>query len=224
MKKIIVLLVCLLTAVSAAAAERVEPLPVGAEQLDFANGSFGIQVEQMDRIDRDRTLVLSLYVTDRYAPEQVTNLQPGDTILVSGKTYTVQDVSVRDERWSDEDPEEYVYEIGTVEENWDGIRFSQSSEGYYFANVGDWTAVTFAGTVTVPLPLSASFAYYDYPGGEEPEKGSEADLLADLRESSPRFFNPYNTMAVFENGELTEIHNWSYPWGPDTGTGDEDDA
>ena len=41
------------------------------------------------------------------------------------------------------------------------------------------------------------------------------ELLADLAEDTPELFSPYNTNAVFRNGELLELHSWSYPWGPD---------
>ena len=225
MKKALVMLLCLMMAVSAAAAERVEPLPANEGQPDFADGSFGIQVEGMDRIGQDDGLTLSLFTADRYDPEQIAHLAPGDVILVAGKTYTVTGVTVRDERWFDDDPEELVYEVDTEEEDWDGIWFSRLGDEDCFVHVGDWTAKTYAGTITVPLPLPDSFVYYDYPGGEDPEPGTEADLMKDLRERSPEFFNPYNTTAVFENGSLTEIHNRSYPWGPDVEDGaDEDDA
>ena len=96
----------------------------------------------------------------------------------------------------------------------EGIHFLQLSDGFFIANVGDWTPVTYVGHITIPLPLPASFVYYDYPGGEDAEIGTEEDLLADLQDSSPSFFNPYNTSIFLRNGELLELHNWSYPWGP----------
>ena len=94
------------------------------------------------------------------------------------------------------------------------IHFLQLSDGFFIANVGDWTPVTYVGRITIPLPLPASFVYYDYPGGDDPKMGTEEDLLADLQDSSPSFFNPYNTSIFLHNGELLELHNWSYPWGP----------
>ena len=195
----------------------VSPLPADRNETDLSNGSFDVQIEDMDQIAQNQSLTLSLYLEDHYDPGQIRNLSPGDTILVSGNVYTVKEISVRDERWFEDDPESLVYDIDTVEDNWEGIRFLELSDGSFIANVGDWTPVTYVGRITVPLPLPASFVYYDYPGGEDPTTGSGNELLADLQESTPAFFNPYNTRVYLRNGELLELHNWSYPWGPDAG-------
>ena len=197
------------------AAATLEPLPVDLEKLDLSNGTFDVQIEDPGDVEENRCLLLSLYLPERYDPDRVRALVPGDTVLVSGKVYTVRGVNIRDVRLSDEDPESPVYEIDTEEENPDGIRFLRQQDGSFIAGVGDWTPVHFVGNVVVPLPLPSSFVYCDYPGGEDPVTGSEKELLADLAEDTPELFSPYNTNAVFRNGELLELHSWSYPWGPD---------
>lgn len=194
---------------------KVSPLPVDINSLDFSNGSFNVQIEDIDQIVHNHSLTFSLYLEDCYDPDQIKNLSPGDTILVAGAMYTVKDISIRDDRWFEDDPESLICEIETEEEDWEGIHFLQLSDGFFIANVGDWTPVTFVGRITIPLPLPASFVYYDYPGGEEPETGTEKDLLNDLQEGSPRFFSPYNTSIFLRDGELLELHNRSYPWGPE---------
>ena len=196
-------------------AAKVFPLPVDTNSLDFSNGSFDVQIEEIEQIEQHHSLTFSLYLDDHYDPDQIRSLSPGDTILVAGDVYTVKDISVRDDRWFDDDPESLIYEIETEEENWEGIHFLPLSDDVFIANVGDWTPVTYIGEITIPLPLPASFVYYDYPGGEDPETGTEEDLLNDLQESSPRFFSPYNTSIFLRDGELLELHNWSYPWGPE---------
>lgn len=193
----------------------VAPLPIDQNDLDLSNGSFDVQIENIDQIAQNHSLTLSLYLEDHYDPDQIKSLSPGDTILVSGDIYTVKEITVRDDRWFEDDPESLVYEIDTVEENWDGIRFLELSDGSFIANVGDWAPVTYVGRINIPLPLPASFVYYDYPGGDDPKVGSENELLDDLKGSAPAFFNPYNTRVYLRNGELLELHNWSYPWGPD---------
>ncbi len=193
----------------------VSPLPIDRNDLDLSNGSYNVQIEDIDQIAQNRSLTLSLYLEDHYDPNQIKDLSPGSTILVSGNIYTVKEITVRDERWFEDDPESLVYDIDTVEENWDGIHFLELSNGFFIANVGDWTPVTYVGKITIPLPLPASFVYYDYPGGEDPKMGSENELLDDLQENTSAIFNPYNTRVYLHNGELLELHNWSYPWGPD---------
>ena len=195
-------------------AAKVSPLPVDINSLDFSNGSFNVQIEDIDQIVHNHSLTFSLYLDDHYDSNQIKNLSPGDTILVAGAVYTVKDISIRDDCWFEDDPESLIYEIETEEENWEGIHFLQLSDEFFIANVGDWTPVTYVGHITIPLPLPASFVYFDYPGGEDSEIGTEEDLLADLQDSSPSFFNPYNTSIFLHNGELLELHNWSYPWGP----------
>lgn len=217
--------VCLLTAliISCALGEaKVKPIPVDPETLDLSNGSFDVRIANMDSFDRDKFLTLELYISDQYFPEEIRALAPGDTLLVNGEEYTVEEVSTRDASWPGDEPET-VYDISTAEECWDGIWFSETSAGI-FAHVGDWSPVTYVGTVTVQLPLPASFAYYDYPGGEDAAIGGEKEFLQDLMDSTPAFFSPYNTWASFKNGELTEIHNWSYPWGPEEEPAADDDA
>ena len=193
---------------------KVAPLPVDITSLDFSNGSFDVQIEDIDQIVQNHSLTFSLYLDDHYDSNQIKNLSPGDTILVAGAMYTVKDISIRDDRWFEDDPESLIYEIETEEKDWEGIHFLRLSDGFFIANVGDWTPVTYVGHITIPLPLPASFVYYDYPGGEDPEIGAEKDLLNDLQEGSPEFFSPYNTSIFLRNGELLELHNWSYPWGP----------
>ncbi len=218
------LLICVLPLLSGALAEQnpsgspnvaaVEPLPADPVQPDLLTGAFEVSIANMDRFDRDHALTFILYEKDRYAAEQIHALKPGDTVRVSGKIFTVKDLSVRDGNGSAEAPEPRVYELEALEESWDGIYFLES-DGFCFANVGDWTALSPVGSVTVPLPLSASFVYYDYPGGEDPVPSSASDFLSDLRECAPAFFAPYNTRALFRDGVLLELHSWSYPWGPD---------
>jgi|GEM_PF-6709640 len=196
-------------------AAKVSPLPVDKNSLDFSNGTFAVQIEDTEQIVQNRSLTFSLYLDDRYNPDQIRNLSPGDTILVAGDVYTVKDISIRDGRWFEDDPEPLIYEIETEEENREGIHFLQLSDGFFIANVGDWTPVTYVGRIAIPLPLPVSFVYYDYPGGEDPETGTEEDLLSDLQKSSPRFFSPYNTSILLRDGKLLELHNRSYPWGPE---------
>ena len=218
MKKLAVLLIVLCMLICAAAAEDgteadVRPLPVGPERTDLTDGAFDVQVLDMDRAAEKQELTLMLYVTDRYDADQIRNLSPGETILIAGTVYTVEAVDIRDESWTDED-NDLLYEVIPVEEEWEGLWFTEALDGTFIAHVGDWNPVTYVDTVTVKLPLPDSFVYYDYPGGEEPREGTEEDLLGDLAESSPEFFSPYNTYVIFQDGTLAEFHNWSYPWGP----------
>ena len=227
LRKYFAVIVCLamLPAVSAAAgAAIVKPIPADPESMDLSNGTFDVQVANMDSFDSDRSLTLELYTDDRYDPEEIRALAPGDTLWINGKEYTVEEVSSRDSSWLGEEPET-VYDISTKEDCWDGIWFADNGS-QVFAHIGDWNPVTYVGTVTVPLPLPASFIYYDYPGGEEAHEGGEKEFLEDLRDHTPKFFSPYNTFGSFRNGELTEVHNWSYPWGPDEepAPDEEDDA
>ena len=209
-------------AVRAGVPVTVEPVPADPERLRLDDGTFCVQIEEMDRTEENGYLSLSLYLEDRYDPEQIRNLAPGDGVLVAGRTYTVKGIEVLDERWYEDEPECLVYDIATEEENWEGLRFREAEDGFFTAFVGDWSPVTRVGGAKVSLPLPAAFAYYDYPGGDEPMAGGEEELLADLREGAPELFSPYNTTAVFRNGELLELHSHSYPWGPSVPPGENE--
>ena len=216
MKKWMALLagICMMVSAAAAPGEPVadvQPLPVDPEAMDPANRSFDVQIADMDQTAEKQELKLMRYVTDRYDPEQIRSLSPGDTVLIAGTVYTVKDINIRDAGWEEE---ELLYEIEPEEEEWEDLWFTEASDGTFLAHVGDWSPVTYVDTVTIPLPLPDFFAYYDYPGGEEAEAATADELLEDILERKPEFFSPYNTTAVFRDGELAEIHNWSYPWGP----------
>ena len=213
-----------LMTVTAASGEAkiVRPIPPDPEMLDAADGTFDVQVANMDSFDREKTLILELYRSDTYDPEEIRTLSPGDILVINGEEYTVEEVAKRDDSWFDDGEDRTVYDVSTKEECWDGIWFLES-DGAIYPHIGDWTPVTYIRTVSVPLPLPAGFAYFDYPGGEDAIQGGEEEFLQDLRDHTPAFFSPYNTYVCFSDGELTECHSWSYPWGPETESGDADD-
>ena len=199
----------------------VMPIPADPECIDLENGSFKARLEDLDRID-EGWFTVALYKVDEYDPEQIRNLKPGDTLLVNGEIYTVEEVSSRDIGWIGE--EDIVWDVVTEEECWGGLWFREYGQDTFAAYLDDWVPCTYAGSVKVTLPLPEKFELYAVPGGEDPEVYKAEEFLEKLREGDWSIYNEYNTSAAFEDGELVWIWRSGYPHGPDTGEEDDDDC
>ena len=199
----------------------VKPIPMDPDSIDLGNGTFWARLEDLDRIDEGWFTVM-LYETDEYDPEQIMNLKPGDTLLVNGEIYTVEDIGSRDIGWIGE--EDIVWEIVTEEECWGGLWFRQYGQDTFAAYLDDWIPCTFIGSVKVTLPLPEQFELYAVPGGEDPVVYTADEFTEILREDDWSIYNEYNTTAKFEDGKLVRIRRSGYPHGPHTGDEDDDDC
>ena len=86
-----VLLACMLCCclILCAEAKTVCPLETAPDSYDLANGSFCAGVENPETISEGH-FTLTLALEDRYAAEEIAALEPGDTVVVNGKEYTVE--------------------------------------------------------------------------------------------------------------------------------------
>ena len=188
----------------------VEPLPVDPSAVDFMNGAFCVNVEDTDHLD-EGWFTLALYTVDRYDPDRIRNLRPGNTLLVNGQVWTVADeVEPRDIGWFDE--EDLIWEIETVEECWGGLwfrRYGEDTEGALERMV-------------LTLPLPEGFEFVVCPGGEEPITYGADEFLSELREDWGGY-NQYNSDAGFRNGAFVRISVSGYPHGPSSGDPDDED-
>ena len=189
------------------AAARYRPV---LQQTDPENGTFRVSFEDVDRIGEEGYFTAVLYTTDLYSAEDVLSMKPGDTLQINGRVFTLSDVD-------NEDP---VFEvsIGTIEDARDqslwGFIFekSVSGDGYYLYIMDDWYSVS--RVASVRIDASVPIAYYEVPGGDDPELMDE-NLLDD--ESGIRTLTqlmPYSTTCSFDGGKLIRIDSASYPVGP----------
>lgn len=95
---------------SSALADTVRPLEITEDSYDLANGEFWVNIDPLDP-PVSGPLTLALYLEDRYSLAEIENLQPGDTIEVQGKTYTVDLMVIHGWYDSDGDGE---YDTGTT--------------------------------------------------------------------------------------------------------------
>lgn len=198
----------------------VEPLPIDPAALDYENGVFCANVEDIDHLD-EGWFTLALYEVDQYDPDRIRNLKPGTTLLVNGQVWTVtNEVEPRDIGWFDE--EHLIWEIDTAEECWGGLWFRQYGEDTFAAYLDDWIPCTLVRRVRVTLPLPEGFEFVVYPGGEDPVTYGADEFLARLREDWGTY-NQYNSDASFNNGEFIRLSVSGYPHGPDTDGPDDDD-
>lgn len=210
---VLLLLLALSLAACAGAAE-IRPVETDRLDIDLNNGTFCLTVKDADRIASGGWFTASLYLEDRYETAQIQALAPGDTVLVNGKAWTVQEVVHHEE---DSSGLGASLEIYTEEENDGYIVFSPSGGGYCICITDDWSPVSPLADVRVMLPLPDRF---EYVYGED--GSGDMDLLIDHLEQYGGSFVAYNTSCVFEDGQLIRITHSDYPMGPAGETADTD--
>ena len=200
------LLAVLLFTACACAAD-IRPLPVDETRASLDNGSFGLTVRDLDRIEDGGYFTAALFVTDLYDGAQIPALAPGDTVLAGGQTWTVQEIVPH----TDDSGEACTYEVYPVEDTGSYLVFRPLEDGTFCAVIDDWVPVTPVGEIRVMLPLPDKFTYVSISAGMESEPAGADAFLADLSYG----FIAYNTGCVVENGMLTQVTHSSYPWGPE---------
>ena len=234
------LVMCMMLGAAFAEGSReIAPVPFTDELADLQNGSFCLEVEDMDRIDNSGYFTAVLYLEDLYEAEQIEGMKKGDKIWVNGTWFTVGEIVLHEEEvyWDGDNAEppkegepavQITYEIMLPEDAvYEYIVFQKAGNGYYHAVVDDWNPVSLITRIKVMLPLPDQFVYKEMSGGgaEEDLFGAE-DFLDLLRgddgedregeEEGTCFFSPYNTYVRFKDGMITEIENYSYPYGPES--------
>ena len=184
-----------------------KPVP---QDADPANGTFPVSFEDVDRIATDGYFTAVLYTMDVYSEEDVFSIMPGDTLQINGRVFTVSNVDERDPG----------YDVGfdTVEDTRDqsfwGFTFEEavSGNGYNIYIMNDWHSLSRIASVRVDA--SALVAYYDVPGGDDPELMDEDLLGSEAGINALAWLTPYNTTCTMKDGKLVRIDSSSYPVGP----------
>ena len=95
------ILALLLTAApSFAETKHIGPLEFTPESYDLNNGEFWFETD-IDGEPTGDSFIMTLYLEDRYEPDEIKSLKKGDTVEVDGKTYTVDVVVIHG--WYDSD-------------------------------------------------------------------------------------------------------------------------
>ena len=204
---VLVLLLTLCVAACAHAAD-IRPQDPDHNDIDLNNGTFCLTVKDADRITDGGYFTAALYLEDHYDGQQIEALTAGDTVLVNGQTWTVQEVIPHP---ADELEGRNSYEIYTEEESNTYIVFIQAADGCYFCVINDWSPVSPVGDVRVMLPLPDRFEYFR--SDDDLPKDMDA-LVNDLEEFGDTFV-AYNTTCKFEDGVLVSISHGPYPQGPE---------
>ncbi len=187
------------------ARQDVVPLAVDPEKLDLNNGSYCIGFRNPDKIREEGFLTVDLYVEEHFDAKQIRSLSPGDTILVDGSVWTVEEMVIH----SDSD-----YELYPVEELNGYIAFWLQDDGTFLGVRNDWSPVIYIGEKKIKVPLKENFAFYTYSAGELEEPEDYQSMLDALERNGDNYV-PYNTTGDFENGELVAVTHSDYPEGPE---------
>ena len=187
------------------------------EEPDLQNGTFHIRMEDVDRIETEGWFTAVLYTRDRYAAADVQAMKAGDTVQINDRVYTLTDV----EPWENDDGSWHEARISTAEsapeQSLYGFCFEEDGDGFRLYIMDDWYSQSRVTSVRIDVEKAHPIAYYDVPGGEDPELITK-DLLAMLTKDGEIYslahMNRYNTTCTFRNGELVRIDAGSYPYGP----------
>lgn len=175
-------------------AKRIEPL---AETLDVSNlqdatVAVGFGSDAVHEQDGQMQVDLTIYSYDVYDMVDMSQLTVGDTIVVDGKDMLV----------SSREEENGVIAINGGYEN-DGAYFASGDDGvYYVIGPDDMKDYREIGKLTVPV--SDDFVLTDNSDLSNPDKTYTAADLAQLAEEGAGF-QPANTLATLENGQLTTL-------------------
>ena len=200
------------------AGQEIVPLEITEEDLDLKNGEFRLMIEDTDKIISDGYFTAILYMQDRYDPAQIENLKAGDRVQVNGNWYTVYKLERMEREGYDKGELRLLvtYDILPEEEIRSYLAFENTRDGDYIAVYDDWSPVTFVTRMKIMLPLPDTFVWYDGPEETKCSADELTELLSvPLDDGSTDCFSPYNTTVVFQDGLMTQICSYPYPYGPE---------
>jgi len=197
------------------------------EKIDFDNmaGKYACNIEAVNEKDGEVVGRFGIYTMDLYDAVDITNLQPGDTILVGAGEKTeilVEKVTKADpvtltssDESEDETEARAVIDVnGGIDEG--GASFIAYEGGTFrYFGFDDHATYTLAGTAELPVAMDASIidhAFdYDNPDDEVGGKVIEAadfakyfeDELDEFGGTSYFYFN--NTSITIEDGQVVDI-------------------
>jgi len=183
------------------AAGMLEPVDQAGEPVDTQNGTYQVQLSDLEHIDDGGFFTVNLYTEDRYPAVAVEALKPGDRVKVNGEIYTVKTF----DRWLDE---EDVYRL-EPEEGFDGwLGFEKAGDDAYHAVIGNWHVSSFATDVQIMLPLANDFRFV-YQVAENDITTFDADQFLGMCRAKDEFITDINrrdAVITFRDGLAMEIY------------------
>ena len=208
MKKLIALLVALMMIFACTAMAEGKTVAPEAGSFDplkdegvIAKASFeGENVKVAE--DGTVTIELTLFTEDAYDLVDISQLAPGDKVIVDG--------------------EEIVVETVTNENGFVEVNGGFSEEGATFCALEDTNgmfAMTYDDDIitrevcTVTLPVSANVAFHDESDLEaEPIDVDTAEaMVASINAMEFPFFNSFDTEVTIENGVIVGVNHFFHP-------------
>lgn len=207
MKKLIIILFCLLILTVSAQAERTVATAIATEVNPEALLSIAVDAKIMDYDPADNTLSVELLIPERFDPKDIVNLKTGDGIYTQGREVDIHSVS--------ENNGYIVLNENEEDEIW---LYESIDMCYWIANDDDHTWNVISG---LQVPISEHLLFLDEIDpltGEVlsyPAVHNKADFLTMLEteKTDGSGFDIRNVRIVFdENGEVALITRFYVPW------------
>ena len=185
----------------------------GAESLTATAIAAEVNPERLVSVSVDakitgcdgETCTLVLLVPERYRPDEILSLQPGDGIYTQGREVRIRTVTEKDG---------YLF---LNEGDEDEVCLYESIDLNYWTMGTDEHTWTELATVTVPLPEQVLFLDDIDPATGEgllnPTVHNKAEFLAMMDAEDDPGFDLYNVRVVFnDRGDLALIRRRYVPW------------
>ena len=207
MRKLIIVLLCMLMMAAIAHAEGTVVTAVATDVNPDALLSIAVDAKIMDYDPADNTLAVELLIPERFDPDEIMNLKPGDGIYTQGQEVDIHSISEIDG---------YIV-LNENEEN--EIWLYESIDMYYWIAEDDdhtWNVFT-----DLHVPVSEHLLFLDEIDpltGEiliYPTVHNRTEFLSMLEteKSNGSGFDIRNVRIVFdENGEVALITRFYVPW------------
>ena len=153
----------------------------------------------------DGSLTVSLLVPERYRPDEIISLRPGDAIYTQEHEVDIRTITDKDGY--------LVLNEGEADEVW---LFESIDLNYWIMDVDDNTWTTLA-TLRIPVPERLLFLDdIDPSTGESlltPTVHNAEEFLEIMKTEDDPGFDRHNAMVIFDDrGELAMIRRYYVPW------------
>lgn len=172
----------------------VKPMVQQVDEEDVPDGIYPAKFFSVEDTDGVKTIAADLYTEDWYDLVDISLLQDGDAILVSGRMYVVSDVEINGNT---------VIINGGLENGGVELINPEDSNGYRYWGMDDESSYSYQLFKTFTLSETATFTDSDLTPNEE--HVYSYDEIADVINNDDGYFYQGNVRVEIKDGEIVSI-------------------
>lgn len=160
------------------------------------------ETEELVLEEEEITLTVELFSYDRYVPEDIIDLKPGDTVQIAGRDILAEQVGIFTSPVSGESD---ILLNGGMEQGGYDFRCYADGNMLYYRIVRENDFPLYQGIGSITLPLAEDTVFTDYCMDSEGVEVSLTELEAHLEGTQPYVCNELNTLITVTDGVITGI-------------------